>query len=60
MTDALGWRLKLGVVTPSVNTIVQPEYDDMRPRGVTNHVARIHIPDWVVNNGDDFDGLVRD
>ncbi|MCK9931012.1 IgiC [Frankia sp. Mgl5] len=60
MTDALGWRLKLGVVTPSVNTVVQPEYDDMRPRGVTNHIARIHIPDWVVNNDEDFDGLVRD
>ena len=60
MTDALGWRLKLGVVTPSVNTVVQPEYDDMRPRGVTNQIARIHIPDWVVNNDDDFDGLVRD
>lgn len=60
MTDALGWRLKLGVVTPSVNTVVQPEYDDMRPRGVTNHVARIHIPDWVVNDDEDFDGLVRD
>jgi maleate isomerase len=60
MTDALGWRLKLGVVTPSVNTIVQPEYDDMRPRGVTNHVARIHIRDWVTNDGDDFAGLVRD
>jgi maleate isomerase len=60
MTDPLGWRLKLGVVTPSVNTIVQPEYDDMRPRGVTNHVARIHIPDWVVGNDEDFEGLVRD
>lgn len=60
MTDALGWRLKIGVVTPSVNTVVQPEYDDMRPRGVTNHVSRIHIPNWVVNNDEDFDGLVRD
>jgi maleate isomerase len=60
MTDALGWRLKLGVVTPSVNTVVQPEYDDMRPRGVTNHIARIDIPNWVVNNAEDFDGLVRD
>jgi maleate isomerase len=60
MTDALGWRLKLGVVTPSVNTVVQPEYDDMRPRGVTNHIARIRIRNWVVNDAADFDGLVRD
>jgi maleate isomerase len=60
MTDPLGWRLKIGVVTPSVNTIVQPEYDDMRPRGVTNHIARIHIRDWVVNDDEDFAGLVGD
>lgn len=26
-----------------VNTVVQPEYDSMRPSGVTNHIARIHI-----------------
>lgn len=43
--DQLGFRLKLGVVTPSVNTVVQPEYDGMRPRGVTNHIARMHIRD---------------
>ncbi|PXW36157.1 UNVERIFIED_CONTAM: maleate isomerase [Williamsia faeni] len=60
MTDALGWRLKLGVVTPSVNTVVQPEYDDMRPRGVTNHIGRIHIPDRITNNDNDFELLVRD
>ena len=44
MPDILGWRCKFGVVTPSTNTVVQPEYDDMRPAGVTNHVARMHIP----------------
>ncbi|WP_026343293.1 IgiC [Nocardia sp. BMG111209] len=60
MTDALGWRLKLGVVTPSVNTVVQPEYDDMRPRGVTNHIARIHIANWVTDDDNDFAGLVGD
>lgn len=60
MTDALGWRLKLGVVTPSVNTVVQPEYDDMRPRGVTNHIARIHIRERATANDADFEELVRD
>lgn len=43
--DRLGYRLKLGVIIPSTNTCVQPELDDMRPRGVTNHVARIMIKD---------------
>lgn len=47
MTDALGWRAKFGVLGPSTNTIVQPEFDDMRVPGVTNHYSRI-----VVQNAD--------
>ena len=39
--DAYAWRLKFGVLGPSTNTIVQPEFDDMRPAGVTNHYSRI-------------------
>src|SRR5947199_10525952 len=41
MRDYLAWRLAFGVTTPSTNTVVQPEYDDMRPAGVTNHLARM-------------------
>jgi len=59
MGDGLAWRMKFGVVTPSTNTIVQPEYDDLRPPGVTNHVGRIHIPDDPVTNDADFEELVR-
>ena len=44
MADTLGWRLKLGVLVPSTNTAVQPEYDAMRPPGVTNHVRGFRIP----------------
>ncbi|MEM7503525.1 MAG: arylmalonate decarboxylase [Pseudomonadota bacterium] len=47
MTDALGWRAKFGILGPSTNTIVQPEFDDMRVAGVTNHYSRI-----VVQNAD--------
>ena len=43
MTDVLGWRAKFGVIGPSTNTIVQPEFDDMRVPGVTNHYSRIVI-----------------
>jgi|TARA_B110000091_G_scaffold206824_1_gene244194 maleate isomerase len=42
MTDILGWRKKFGVLGPSTNTIVQPEFDAMRPSGVTNHYSRIY------------------
>lgn len=45
MPDALGWRAKFGVLGPSTNTIVQPDFDDLRPRGVTNHYSRIVIED---------------
>ena len=44
MTDVLGWRKKFGVLGPSTNTVVQPDYDDMRPPGVTNHYSRIFTP----------------
>ena len=39
--DAYAWRLKFAVLGPSTNTIVQPEFDDMRAAGVTNHYSRI-------------------
>ncbi len=45
MTDVLGWRMKFGVLGPSTNTVVQPEFDEMRPDGVTNHYSRIFTPD---------------
>ena len=44
MTDILGWRKKFGVLGPSTNTVVQPEFDEMRPDGVTNHYSRIFTP----------------
>lgn len=59
MTDILGWRCTFGVVTPSTNTVVQPEYDDMRPPGVTNHIGRMHIPNDPVQSDDDFSELIR-
>ena len=43
MTDVLGYRAKFGVLGPSTNTIVQPEFDDLRPAGVTNHYSRIVV-----------------
>jgi len=59
MPDILGWRRTFGVVTPSTNTVVQPEYDDMRPPGVTNHIGRMHIPNDPVQSDADFAELIR-
>jgi maleate isomerase len=44
MGDVLGWRCKFGVMGPSTNTVVQPDFDAMRPAGVTNHYSRIFTP----------------
>jgi maleate isomerase len=60
MTDSLGYRRKFGVIAPSTNTSVQPEFDSMRPVGVTNHFSRIVIPDNPVRNDDDFNKLMND
>ena len=59
MVDAWAWRKKFGVVTPSTNTIVQPHYDAMAPKGVTNHISRMHIPDDPIGSNEDFDELIR-
>ena len=56
--DHLGYRMKFGALGPSTNTIVQPDFDDMRPVGVTNHYSRIIIPNDPVATDADFLKLV--
>jgi len=58
MVDSLGYRRKFGVIAPSTNTSVQPEFDAMRPLGVTNHFSRIVIPDDPVRSDEDFNRLM--
>lgn len=57
--DHLGYRAKIGAIGPSTNTIVQPDFDDMRPVGVTNHYGRIEIPNDPVASDADFLQLVE-
>ena len=59
MADALGWRCKFAVLVPSTNTVVQPEFDGMRPAGVTNHISRIRIPNLPLASDADFRRLVE-
>ena len=58
MADALGFRKKFGVIAPSTNTSVQPEFEAMRPRGVTNHFRGIYIPNDPIRDDDDFNRLM--
>ena len=59
MTDSLGWRKKFAVLIPSTNTSVQPEFDGMRPVGVTNHISRIKIPNIPLHSDEDFNKLIE-
>lgn len=58
MPDVLGWRAKIGVLVPSTNTIVQPDLERLRPEGVTNHVARIMVPNMPIASDEDFVALM--
>ena len=54
MPDTLAPRGKFGVLAPSTNTSVQPEFDAMRPWGVTHHHSRLVIPDSRVTDDASF------
>jgi maleate cis-trans isomerase len=42
-TLPLGWRGKIGVIIPTENTITEPEFNAMKPVGVTAHFTRMPI-----------------
>ncbi|QMW22305.1 maleate cis-trans isomerase family protein [Sandaracinobacteroides saxicola] len=57
MSDARGWRGKFGCLAPSTNTIVQPDYDDLRVPGVTAHYSRILVRNMAVGSNEGFAAL---
>ena len=59
MTDALGWRAKFGVLAPSTNTIVEPDFYRMSVPGVTAHFARMHIRDQHLGSDAAFEALLE-
>ncbi|GGM05901.1 arylmalonate decarboxylase [Dactylosporangium sucinum] len=58
MTDALGWRRKFGVIAPSTNTIVEPDFAALAVPGVTSHFSRIHIRNQDLSSDEHFEGLL--
>jgi maleate isomerase len=54
MGDSLGQRGKFGVLAPSTNTSVQPEFEAMKPWGITHHHSRLVIPDVKVSDDRSF------
>ncbi len=43
MADTLAPRAIIGVMTPAMNTVVQPELELLRPHGVTNQMQRFRL-----------------
>ena len=43
MTDTLAPKAIIGVMTPAMNTVVQPELELLRPEGVTNQMQRFRL-----------------
>jgi len=59
LRDVLGYRAKMGVLGPSTNTIVEPDYYMMAPPGVTLHYSRIYIPDGRLSTDAEFVHLME-
>lgn len=60
MTDSQGYRAKIGFLVPSTNTSAQPEIDDLRPVGVTNHLSRMVIRNSTMVERPGFDQVLDD
>ncbi|MEE2805260.1 MAG: arylmalonate decarboxylase [Pseudomonadota bacterium] len=58
--DALGSRRKIGVVVPATNTIVEPEFHQMAPSGVSNHTNRFQLSNMSLQSDADFLRLVEE
>lgn len=58
MSDALGFRKKFGILIPSTNTIVEPDYWRMAVPGVTCHTSRIHIHDQDISSNAKLESLL--
>lgn len=54
MADVLGYRAVFGVIGPSTNTVVQPDFEAMRIPGVTNHYRGIYVTDPDALTDQDF------
>lgn len=58
MPDVLGYRTKFGVLVPSTNTVVEPDFYAMAPHGVTLHTGRISIENPKIDDDAGFEALM--
>jgi maleate isomerase len=60
MTTVLSDRAVLGVIVPSTNTVVEAEYNSMRPPGVSFHAGRIYIAKPGLADDEGFEAFLED
>ncbi|MFV2198560.1 arylmalonate decarboxylase [Nocardiopsis sp. LOL_012] len=60
MTTVLAHRAAFGVIVPSTNTVVEDEYNRIRPAGVSYHAGRILIRNGRLDDDDVFESFLRD
>lgn len=58
MPDVAGYRAKFGVIVPSTNTIVEHDFNEVSPRGVTFHAGRIYIDEGSLDSDADFEDFL--
>jgi len=58
MPDAVGYRVKFGVIVPSTNTVVEADYNQMAPHGVTFHTGRMYIERPVMDSDAAFQAVL--
>jgi maleate isomerase len=57
--DALGYRAKFGVLVPSTNTIVEPDFHAMAPHGVNLATGRIAIDNPRMDDDASFEAIME-
>ena len=38
-----GWKARIGLMIPSANTIIEPEFNAMKPEGISVHATRLML-----------------
>ncbi|MFY1702839.1 maleate cis-trans isomerase family protein [Micromonospora sp. WMMA1923] len=60
MTTSLARRAVFGVIVPSTNTVVEDEYNLMRPPGISVHTGRIHMRNESLAGDDRFEEFLAE
>jgi len=55
-----GWRARLGILTPSANVVTEPEFELMRPEGVSCHYQKFHFTGGGVEDLRNLEKVVPD